>query len=81
MKRSFNSVYDVQQLLKQFGIFVYVGERMWDLEIMMDELKKIYRNKLIGQTEFLSALTVLKKEHQREKQRLETNKKNNHAEG
>lgn len=75
MKHSFTSVYDVQQLLKQFGIFVYVGERLWDLEIMMDELKKIYHNHLIDQTVFLSAMGVLKREHQLEQQRLDTKNK------
>ena len=28
------TLYDVQQLLKNFGIFVYVGKRMWDIELM-----------------------------------------------
>lgn len=75
MKHSYTSVYDVQQLLKQFGIFVYVGERLWDLEIMMDELKKIYHNHLIDQTVYLSAIGVLKREHQLEQQRLNTKNK------
>lgn len=63
------TVYDVQQLLKRFGIFVYVGKRLWDIELMMDELKKIYRSDLIDQKTYLSALTVLKTEHQKEKER------------
>lgn len=75
MNHSFKSVYDVQQLLKQFGIFVYVGERLWDLEIMMDELRKIHHNYLIDQTVFLSAMGILKREHQVEQQRLDA--KNN----
>ena len=28
------TLYDVQQLLKRFGIFVYVGKRLWDIELM-----------------------------------------------
>lgn len=73
MRQSFRSVYDVQQLLKRFGIFVYVGERLWDIELMMDEIKKIYQHQLIDQQTYLSAMTVLKKEHQWEKER--SNKK------
>lgn len=69
MKWSLKSVYDVQQLLKQFGIFVYVGNRMWDLEIMMDELRKIHQNHLIEQSIYLSAMTILKKEHQLEQEK------------
>lgn len=68
------SVYDVQQLLKRFGIFVYVGKRLWDIELMMDELKKIYRNELIDRKTYLTALNVLKQEHQKEEKR-----ENNHT--
>lgn len=73
MDQSFRSVYDVQQLLKQFGIFVYVGERLWDIELMMDEIKKIYQHHLIDQRTYSSAMAVLKKEHQLETERLEKN--------
>ena len=41
------SLYDVQQLLKQFGIIVYVGKRIWDIELMQIELKKLYDSRLV----------------------------------
>ena len=75
MKHSLKSVYDVQQLLKRYGIFVHLGERLWDIELMMDELRKLHQNHLIEQPVFLSAMIVLKKEHQWEKERME--QKNN----
>lgn len=75
MKWSFKNVYDVQQLLKQFGIFVYVGNRLWDLEIMMDELKKLHQNNLIEDSVFLSAMTILKKEHPLEQERQDADNK------
>ena len=28
------SLYDVQQLFKKFGIFIYVGARIYDIELM-----------------------------------------------
>ena len=36
MKRieQLRTLYDVQQLLKQFNVFVYVGKRLWDIELM-----------------------------------------------
>ncbi len=37
------TLYDVQQLLKQFGVFVYVGKRKWDIELMSIELKNLYK--------------------------------------
>ena len=26
------TLYDVQQLLKQFGVYIHVGKRVWDIE-------------------------------------------------
>jgi len=34
--------YDVQQFLKQFGIIVYMGKRLYDIELMKLELSRIY---------------------------------------
>ena len=49
------TLYDVQQLLKRFGIYVYIGKRMWDIELMMVELKKLHENGLIENDEYLPA--------------------------
>ena len=35
------TLYDVQQLLRRFGIYVYVGKRLWDIELMQIELKSL----------------------------------------
>ncbi|MFL2100719.1 YqgQ family protein [Desemzia sp. FAM 23991] len=75
MEHSLKSVYDVQQLLKRYGIFVHVGERLWDLELMMDELRKIYQTHLIERDVFVSAMVILKKEHQWEQEHMD--QKNN----
>ncbi|WP_414840346.1 YqgQ family protein [Carnobacterium sp. TMP28] len=58
------TLYDVQQILKRFGIFIYVGKRMWDIELMMIELKKIHSQGLLEDNEYFKALMILKKEHQ-----------------
>ena len=34
--------YDVQQFLKRFGIIVYMGKRLYDIELMKLELSRIY---------------------------------------
>ena len=49
------TLYDVQQLLKRFGIFVYVGKRLWDIELMALELDNLYKAQAIDQKTFLSA--------------------------
>ena len=56
------TLFDVQQLLKRFGIFVYIGKRLYDIEVMKLELEKLY----------LNAELILRREH-----RLEMEKENN----
>ncbi|MGX7013626.1 YqgQ family protein [Vagococcus silagei] len=60
------TLYDVQQLLKRFGIFIYVGNRLWDIELMMIEVKQLYEAGVIEQREYLNAIMVLRAEHQLE---------------
>lgn len=62
------TLYDVQQLLKRFGIYVHIGKRMWDIELMMVELKKLHENGLIENDDYLPALLILKQEHRKEKE-------------
>jgi len=68
------SVYDVHQLLKQFGTIVYVGDRLADLELMEEELKEIYRAQLIDVKEFQVALLILRQEIEKEKEKREKRK-------
>ncbi len=60
------TMYDVQQLLKQFGTFIYLGNRLWDIELMMVEIRELFDNGVIEKKVFLNAMMVLKKEHQDE---------------
>ena len=32
--KAMKTLYDVQQFLKQFGIIVYMGKRLYDIELM-----------------------------------------------
>ena len=41
------TLYDVQQLLKQFGVVVYLGKRLYDIEMMKIELEALYKSALI----------------------------------
>ncbi|MFC0299729.1 YqgQ family protein [Virgibacillus soli] len=56
------TVYDVQQLLKRFGIFVYVGNRLADLELMELELREIFRLQMISNQQFQQASLILRSE-------------------
>ena len=66
------TLYDVQQLLKRFGIYVYICKRLYDIEVMKLELEKLYENGLIDKTDYLTAELILRREH-----RLEMEKENN----
>ncbi len=58
------TLYDVQQLLKQFGIVVYLGKRLYDIEMMKIELEALYQNALIDKENYLIAEMILRREHQ-----------------
>ncbi|ALV21304.1 YqgQ family protein [Carnobacterium antarcticum] len=69
------TMYDVQQLLKRYGIFIYVGKRLWDIELMLIELKKIHEQGLIENDEYMTALLILKQEHRVEESKENQTKK------
>ncbi|MER0123297.1 YqgQ family protein [Streptococcus sp. ZJ93] len=59
-------LYDVQQLLKQFGIIIYMGNRLYDIEMMQIELQRIYEADLLDRVEYMEAELVLRREHRLE---------------
>ena len=65
------TLYDVQQLLKQFGIVVYLGKRLYDIEMMKIELEALYQNGLVDKENYLIAEMILRREH-----RIEMEKEN-----
>ena len=56
------TLYDVQQLLKQFGIVVYLGKRLYDIEMMKIELEALYQNGLVDKDNYLTAEMILRRE-------------------
>ncbi|MFC6207981.1 MULTISPECIES: YqgQ family protein [Levilactobacillus] len=63
------TLYDVQQLLKQFGIYVYIGKRLWDIEVMALELDHLRQARVVDDKTFVQAKIVLTHEHRLEEQR------------
>ncbi len=61
------TVYDVQQLLKQFGIFIYTGNRLADIDFMEDEIRELYEYGLIEQSDFTAATLILRNEKRKYK--------------
>lgn len=64
-------LFDVQNLLNKFGIYVYIGKRLYDIEVMKIELQRLYDNGLISRDDYLKAELILRREH-----RLELEKEN-----
>lgn len=70
------TLYDVQQLLKRFNVFVYVGKRIWDIELMAIEIDNLYQAHVIDKDLFLQAKLVLRREHRFEEKQQERKKRN-----
>lgn len=70
------TLYDVQQLLKRFGVFIYVGKRLWDIELMALELDHLRESDVIEEDVFARAKLVLEREHRIEEKREQEKKKN-----
>jgi uncharacterized protein YqgQ len=64
-----NTLYDVQQLLKSFGIFIYVGDRIADLELMEAEVKELYQSNLIDVCDYQMAILLLRRELKQQKEK------------
>ncbi|MFK2824361.1 YqgQ family protein [Bacillus sp. B190/17] len=63
------TMWDVQQLLKRYGVFVYVGDRLADLELMEAELRDLYQSQLMEGQEFQQAVLILRRERRMEKEK------------
>lgn len=56
------STYDIRQLLKRFGIYIYTGTKMGDIEVMENEIRDLYQYQLIDVSTYRQALLVLRSE-------------------
>ncbi|HEM2780656.1 TPA: YqgQ family protein [Streptococcus suis] len=59
-------LYDVQQLLKRFGIIIYMGNRLYDIEMMQIELNRVYQAGLLDRMDYMEAELFLRREHRLE---------------
>ncbi|WLR56348.1 YqgQ family protein [Mesobacillus subterraneus] len=69
------TIYDIQQFLKKFGTFIYIGDRVADLELMGGELKELYNSQLIETKDYQSAILILRQEIRMEKEKKANEKR------
>ncbi|MDZ5712164.1 YqgQ family protein [Jeotgalibacillus haloalkalitolerans] len=65
---NFNTMHDVQMLLKRYGQYVYGPGRLATLELMEIEVKELYEAGMLEREDYLKALMVLKSEIRKESQ-------------
>lgn len=61
------TVYDVMQLLKRFGTYIYTKDRLADLEMMEEEIKELYKMQMIEANDFQIAILILRQEQNKYK--------------
>lgn len=56
-------MYDVQQLLKRFGTVIYTGNPIADLELIQEEIRELYNQKLIDVNDYKTAVLIIRATH------------------
>lgn len=65
------SMKDIYDLLKQFGIYIYTSDRLGDLVLMEDEVRELYKARVLDVKDYQMAILILRQEATR----LESKKK------
>ncbi len=50
---------EIRRLLRRFGIIIYTGDRLGDIELMMDEMRELKQYGMIDQETYQKAVAVL----------------------
>ncbi len=56
---------DIYDLLKQYGTFIYTRDRLGDVLLMEDEIRELYKAKVLEPRDFQSAMLILRQEASR----------------
>ncbi|KGR74604.1 YqgQ family protein [Ureibacillus sinduriensis] len=56
---------DIYDLLKQYGTFIYTRDRLGDVLLMEDEIRELYKAKVLEPKEFQAAMLILRQEASR----------------
>lgn len=59
------NIYDVMQLLKRYGTYIYTTDRLSDLLLMEDEIRELYNSHVLDIQDFQMAILILRSEKSR----------------
>lgn len=59
------SMKDIYDLLKQYGTFIYTRDRRGDILLMEDEIRELYKAKVLEPSAFQAAMLILRQEASR----------------
>lgn len=65
------NVLSIINLLKSFGTYVYTGNRLDDINLMMMEVQELHDWGLIMQADYLQAVLILRQEQSKLSQKKE----------
>ncbi|HLR01136.1 MAG TPA: YqgQ family protein [Virgibacillus sp.] len=56
------NIYDIRELLKQFGTYIYIGNREADLDLMETEIKELFHLSCISKQTYQECLLTIRRE-------------------
>jgi uncharacterized protein YqgQ len=55
-------MFELQQLLKQYGTIIYTRDRYTDLGLMENELRELFQAQLVDREDYLMGMLLIKQE-------------------
>lgn len=71
--QNLRTLYDVEQLLKRFDVYIHVGKRLWDIELVAIEIDHLHDAGVLEDRLYAQAKLVLRREHREEEARMKDN--------
>ncbi|MEK4426173.1 YqgQ family protein [Solibacillus sp. FSL K6-1523] len=62
------SMLDIIELLKRYGIYIYTRDRIGDLYLMEDEIKELYKANFLDLKDYQMAMLILRQEERKIKE-------------
>lgn len=54
--------YDVLKLLQKYGIYIYTGKKLDDLDLIQEEIKELYDMGLLLKEDYIQSILIIQQE-------------------